>query len=329
MKKVLITGANGLLGINLCKELLFRGYNVYAVVSKASSAIYLKEIKEVNILISNILDKKKIEELTVGMDVVINCAANTSLYPPRSENVRKVNVEGVENLINACINNKVHRFIQVGSANSFGSGTRESLGNENERYKGRGYKLDYIDSKYEAQRKVLTAVKSKGLDAIVVNPTFMVGPNDAKPSSGALVLSISKREIPVYTLGGKNFVYVKDVAVGIANAITMGRKGECYILGNENLTYQEFFKITASLANVNMPKVKAPNFLVIGIGRVNSFFAKLFGYKISMSYEAMKLSTEEHYYSSEKAVKELLFPQTDIKIAIRESIEWFKKNNYY
>jgi len=328
MKKVLVTGASGFLGINLCMELLSRGYFVNAVVSKPESAKFLKDIEGINIAVSNILDAEKLKELSIGMDVVINCAANTALYPKRSENIRKVNITGVDNLINACLENKVGRFIQVGTANSFGSGTLDNLGAERNAYEGAKYELDYIDSKFKAQNNILKAVKDDGLDAVVVNPTFMIGPNDVKPSSGAMVLGIRNRKVPAYTSGGKNFVYVKDVAVGIANAIELGRKGECYILGSHNLKYQEFFEITAELANVKPPKIKLPNALALGFGRLNSGIAKLFNRHTAMSYEAMKLSTEIHYYSSDKAIKEINFPQTDIKIAVEEGLDWFKKHNY-
>ncbi len=328
MKKVLITGASGFLGTNLCIELVSRGYEVNAVVSKPESAKFLKNIEGVSISVSNILDAKKLKTLTVGMDVVINCAANTALYPTRSEKIRAVNITGVEHLIEACLENKVDRFIQVGTANSFGSGTLDNLGNESNPYEGARYGLDYIDSKYEAQNKILKAVKESGLDAVIVNPTFMIGPNDVKPSSGAMVLGIRDKKVPAYTSGGKNFVYVKDVTIGIANAIDLGKKGECYILGSHNLTYQAFFELTAKLAGVKPPKMKLPNAIALGFGRLNSGIAKLFNRPTAMSYEAMKLSTEIHYYSSDKAIRELNFPQTDIKIAVEEGLNWFKKHNY-
>ncbi|MBK9192635.1 MAG: hypothetical protein IPM77_14675 [Crocinitomicaceae bacterium] len=175
---------------------------------------------------------------------------------------------------------------------------------------------------------VLEAVKNNDLNAVVVHPTFMIGPYDSRPSSGEMILGVYKRKIPGYTLGGKNFVPVKDVAVGIANAIQMGKKGECYILGGENLTYYEAFNKMAAVLEVKPPRLKLPSDLVITLGWINSVMAKIFRYKPGLTYQLARLATGNHYYSSKKAIVELAFPQTPIENAIKECKEWFEQNGY-
>jgi len=179
-----------------------------------------------------------------------------------------------------------------------------------------------------AQELVLNAVKEKGLDAVVVNPTFMIGPYDATPSSGTMILKIYNNKVPGYTYGGKNFVAVKDVAVGISNAIAKGQKGECYILGNENLNYKEAFRKIAEVVGVRGPKRKVSTFLARFIGTLNGFGARIFKYKPGITYPIAVLGTEEHYYSSAKARKELELPETPIEFAIKECFDWFKANGY-
>mgnify|MGYP006096215845 FL=1 len=325
--KVLVTGPDGVLGSNLVRELLGRNYQVIAMSEdgKKSPTIDDLDITKVG---GNLLNPEEVELAMKGVDYVIHCAASTSMWPSRSEIVNKVNIKGTEFIINACIKNKVKRLIYIGTANSFGSGTKMEPGNEENEYQAEHYGLDYMDSKYKAQVLVRNAVKEKGLDAVLINPTFMIGPYDSKPSSGQMILSVCKGKVPGYTLGGKNFIAVKDVAVTVVNALTQGRKGECYIACNENLTYQEAFDKIAKTVGRKKIKRKLSTFSVRAFGKASSISAKIFRYTPQLTHELAILASEEHYYSGDKAKKELDMPQTPIEIAIKDCYQWFEKNGY-
>ena len=325
--KILVTGADGLLGSNLVRELLGRNYEVTALVQELKVYPTLANLP-IKMVIGDLLDPISIHKALNNMEIVIHCAANTSMFPPRQEIVNRVNLNGVETIISACKQNQVKRLIYVGTANSFGSGTQTNLGDETRAYNAEKYGLDYMDSKYKAQKLILEEVANGSLDAVIVNPTFMIGPYDSRPSSGEMLLSIYFKKVPGYTLGGKNFVAVKDVATAIANAITMGKKGECYILGNENLSYKEAFEKITTVLNVPSLKFKINTGLVRVYGNMNSFLGKILPYHPKVSRELAILASEEHYYSSDKARKELNMPQTPIEIAIADCFSWFKENNY-
>ena len=325
--KVLVTGPDGLLGSNLIRELLNRGYSVTAMMENDKKSLTIENLP-IQRIVANLLNTQDIINATVGVDIVIHCAASTSMFPARSEIINKVNIGGTQNIVDACKKNKVKRLIYVGTANSFGSGNLDNLGTEKNLYSSEHYGLDYMDSKYKAQLIVLENAKNGSLNAIVVNPTFMIGPFDSRPSSGEMLLSVYKRKIPGYTLGGKNFIAVKDVAVAITNAITNARNGECYILGNENLTYKQAFEKIAKTIGVNPPRIKFPTKAVLAFGKINSFLATTFKYTTKMPYELTLLSSEIHYYSSAKARDELGLPQTPIEVAIKDCFEWFLENGY-
>ena len=325
--KVLVTGPDGLLGSNLIRELLSRGYSVTAMTENDKKLPTIDDLP-IQRIIGNLLNPEEIINATVGIDTIIHCAASTSMFPARSEIINKVNIGGTQNIVDACKKNKVKRLIYVGTANSFGSGNLHNLGTEKNLYSSEHYGLDYMDSKYKAQLIVLENAKNGSLNAIVVNPTFMIGPFDSRPSSGEMLLSVYKRKIPGYTLGGKNFIAVKDVAVAITNAITNARNGECYILGNENLTYKQAFEKIAKTIGVNPPRIKFPTKAVLAFGKINSFLATTFKYTTKMPYELTLLSSEIHYYSSAKARDELGLPQTPIEVAIKDCFEWFLENGY-
>jgi dihydroflavonol-4-reductase len=222
----------------------------------------------------------------------------------------------------------VKRFIYVGTANSFRSGNKQNPGNELNEYGAGRYGLDYMDSKYKAQLIVLDKVQKEGLDAVVVNPTFMIGPYDSRPSSGEMIRGVYNKKVPGYPLGGKNYVSVKDVSVAISNAITKGKKGNCYILGNENLTYKEAFEKIARCTNSKAPRLKLSKSLIRTYGKGATIFAKIFNLNPKITHELAILASETHYYSAQKAVSELEMPQTPIEEAINECYNWFIENDY-
>jgi dihydroflavonol-4-reductase len=325
--KILVTGADGLLGSNLVRELLKRGHTIRAFVQpnrqqKTLEGLSLEKFP------SNLLHADEVLKSAEGCDAVIHCAASTSVWPTRSEIVNKVNIDGTQNIIRAVQKNNIQRMIYVGTANSFGFGSKENPGVEGNPYKSATYALDYMDSKYKAQQLILKEVKESKLPAVIVNPTFMFGPYDSNPSSGAMIVALYKGKVPGYTAGGRNYVCAKDAAVAIANALTKGRVGECYILGNQNLSYKEAFEKIASTIGVKPPKLPIPSVFAKLYGGIGTAVGKISGKAPAISYPLARIACDEHYFSPAKAVKELELPQTQIETGIRECFEWLQENNY-
>jgi len=325
--KVLVTGPDGVLGSNLIRELLKQDYLIRALIEEGKQPKTIESLP-IEYVSGNLLDPWRLIKVMKGIDIVIHCGALTHVFPARSNLVNEVNIKGTINIVEACKLQNIKRLIYVGTANSFSAGSKGRPGNELNHFSAGKYGLDYIDSKFKAQQIVLKAFENDGLDAVIVNPTFMIGPFDAKPSSGAMILNLCKNKVPGYTGGGKNFVAVKDVAIGVVNAITKGKSGECYILGNENLTFRQFFDKIAKTVHVNSPKVKLPFKVVVWYGWFNSKLATLLKYQPALTYELAVMSNEEHYYSPEKARRILGLPSTPIELAIKECYDWFIENGY-
>ena len=143
-----------------------------------------------------------------------------------------------------------------------------------------------------------------------------------------MILAVHKRKLPGYTTGGRNFAYVKDVATAIANALTMGNIGECYITGNSNLTYKEIFGIIAKITNSKHPKTKLLPFFVKAYGLLGTLSGKITGRAPAVSYPMASISCDKHFYSSQKAIEGLNLPQTNIELAIKEAFQWLVENKY-
>lgn len=325
--KVFITGADGVLGNNLVRILLERSCDIRVFIEEGRKAAYLEEL-DVEKYYGSILDYNGLQEAVQGCDIIIHAAAKTDTWPPRHLDYWKVNLEGTRNIIAAAREAGVKRLLHIGTANSFGPGDEKNPGDETRPYASGRYKLDYMSSKYAAQELVLDAVEKGGLDAVVLNPTFMIGPYDAKPSSGTMILAVNDGRMPGYPPGGRNFVYVKDVAVAIANAMEKGKNGECYILGNENLSYKQAFGKMAAALDVKAPARKIPRLLTLAYGGLLSTASSLFRFTPSVTYPLALISTEKHYYTSKKAVNELDMPQTPLEEALREAVAWFRDHGY-
>ncbi|MFT5166264.1 MAG: dihydroflavonol-4-reductase [Saprospiraceae bacterium] len=328
IKKVLITGADGLLGSNLVRELLARDYKVRVLLLPDSPSTTLDGL-DIERYTGNILQPDDLQKAMDGCGYLVHAAANTNIWPNRSSIVRKVNIEGTRNIAEAALKAGIKRMVYIGTANSFGFGPKDHPGDETQAYQSAKYGLDYQDSKYEAQQYLLKQHKENNLPAIIINPTFMLGPYDSKPSAGAMVLAIYNRKVPAFAPGGKNYIYVKDVAVAITNALDgKGRLGECYIAGNENLNFKEAFTKIATITGVKPPGFSLPGGILKLYGRLGSAMGAITGKAPTVSYPMTQISCDEHYFSAQKAVDELGLPQTDVGIAIKEAFNWFKENGY-
>lgn len=327
MKKVFVTGADGMLGSMICRYLLKEGYSVTAMTLPSSKFTTLDGLALEKVS-GNILDKSGLKGLMQGHQYVIHVAAMTNVWPRRIEHLRNVNISGTMNVKEIASELGMERMVYIGSASSFTPGTKENPGNEDSAFSWNKFGMDYIDSKYEAQQLLFKAFEEENFPVIVVNPTFMIGPYDSGPSSGAMLLNLYRKKVPGYSEGGKNFVYSGDVAQAVVNALSMGRLGQCYIAGNENLEFREFFQIASNVMERKFNLKKVPQFLILGIGAMNSGIARIRSKSPKISYGMASMASVSQYFSVEKARKELNLPQTPIETAIKESLQWFKDNGY-
>lgn len=327
-KKVLVTGATGLLGSNIAADLLDRGYEVRVLMRKSSNPIALQGL-DVEKSYGDIVDREAVLAAAKGCIAVIHSAANTSQWGPELAFHDAVNIQGTQNVLDAVKKWDMERFVHVSTANTFRPGSLAQPGDETGDFSYTVLRTDYIDTKNEAQQMVINAVKKDKIPAIIVNPTFMIGGRDAKPSSGKMVLYYLRTPVVMCPSGGKNFVPVRDAAAGAVNALDHGRLGECYLLAGANLNYQEFFKLIGEVSGRRKPSFNAPAGFLKTIGRTGDAISSLIGRKIPLSYANSALLTIDNYYTPKKAMDELNMPQTPLEEAIADAVSWFAANKYF
>lgn len=329
---VLVTGANGFLGRHLVAELLRRNYRVRALVRPAdqggNSALPPLSSLPVECWEGDISQPATVAGAADGCGAIIHAAALARVNPARDPAVWAANYSGTETMLDLARRAGVTRFVYVGTANVFGFGPLTQPGDETRPFAGQRYGLDYMDSKRAATELVHRAAIVENLPAVLVHPTFRLGPGDAKPTSNALLLELYRGRLPGYPAGGKNYVHVADVAVATVNALTRGRVGESYILGNQNLSYREAFQLIANTLGCRPPRWLIPPALTRLYGAAAGLTARLTGRPALVNPAMIAVANDGHYFSAQKAVAELALPQTPIQQAITEAFAWFKANHY-
>lgn len=326
-RTVLVTGAGGMLGSHIVEILLQQHYRVKAMVRSGSPALNLRGLP-VELYYGDIRDAAACAAAVSNCDMVIHAAASISTWPTRSKTLFEVNFKGTQNIVSAAITAGVQRFVHISSASSFGPGDPEHPATEETPFRGLRYRLDYIESKYAAHQYVMEMARTKGFPAIVICPTMMVGSRDVNLGSGQMIIAVITRKLHFISHGGKNFVYARDVAQAVVNALEHGSLGEAYITGNCNLTYREFFNMVGEIVKAPPPKLFIPDWLILTVGLFSSGLAMLFRFRPLLNYSQALISLDRHCYAPAKAIKELNMPQTDIKIAINAAYEWLKREKY-
>ena len=319
MKKVFITGISGLLGTNLAAELLDQGYFVNAIIRDANK--YIGENTSNLELIQMDLSGDYSNYLKEA-EIVIHVAAETSTNLTRYADYEKINYEATVRLFEEAKEHNVEQFIFISTANTIGYGSLKDLGTETDKIKKPFSTLFYAQSKQKAEQYVLK--NQQGINVKVLNPTFMIGPYDSKPSSGKIILMGLNKKIIFYPPGGKNFVPVKDVVSAIINSFRHGKSGEKYLISGNNLSYKEFFKKLREITEEKQLLIPIPMFVLMSVGFVGNLMRGL-NVKTSLSSSNMKALCVKNYYSNQKSIHELKITYSSLNYAIKEAVNYFEE----
>jgi dihydroflavonol-4-reductase len=304
--KVLVTGASGIIGSYLSRELTENGFLVRALLDPADESPALEGL-DVEQAAGDLLDPEWLQSSLNGVQAVFHCESSSVYWPPRSKQVISRNVAGTRNVLVTMAKAGVERLVHVGSAFSFGAGTVDEPGTEDTPYDGGRFNLACIDSMKIAQDVVLRYNESGKVLCLVLNPTLVVG------SAGWMInpLSVIARHLASgkssYPPGGINVVGAADVARAILKALGRGKSGNCYIIGAENLSYKELFEKMALALGVKAPTDPYGDLQFLTRGSIGSLLGKLRGKAPPLTLELARLGAASLYYSHDKAARELEF----------------------
>lgn len=318
--RVLLTGANGLLGHNIILRLLEGGHEINAIVRNAKSLVLSDE--RLKVFEGSFLDLSDLRKAAEGCDAVIHAAATTDMSLLHYSDFEKIIVHGSQTVIDVCNELGIKIVVYISSANTIGYGKAEKLATETEPMQSPFTESFYAKAKKQAEELFVGQSQRAESHVIIVNPTFMLGAYDTKPSSGAMLLAAHRKFVTVATKGGKNFVHVGDVAQAAVNALSMGRNGECYIAGNQNLTLRQLYQIQKKMSGYPKHILVLPTALAKCAGAFGDLL-RLCHIPVSFSSVNIRQLCIREYYSTQKAVEELKMPQTPVETAVADSLVWF------
>ncbi|HEV3025748.1 MAG TPA: NAD-dependent epimerase/dehydratase family protein [Pirellulales bacterium] len=317
----LVTGATGLVGNNVVRLLLERGSAVRVLARKGSDPRPLAAL-EVETAHGDVRDARCMRRACQDVSRVVHAAAVVHIGWSGWEQQRAVNVEGTRNVAVAA-REAGARLVHVSSVDALGYGTRAKPADEEAPVNGH-VACPYVVTKRAAEQVVLEQVEL-GLDAVIVNPVFMLGPWDWKPSSGRMLLAVARGKGLLAPPGGNDFCDVRDVAVGILAAAERGEPGRRYILGGEPLSYLEAWRMFASVSGARPPLAVVGRRLLRAAGVAGSLWGRIRRREPDVNSAATAMSMLEHHFQSARAVAELGYSPRPAREAAEAAWDWFRR----
>lgn len=329
MKKVfIVTGANGFLGNNIVRKLA-KDYEVRALVLPNDT---INSLEGVNCKIykGDVTKKETLEEIFDVKDssiYVIHCAAIVYIKAKYNPRVYDVNVNGTKNIIDKVLE-KEAKLVYVSSVHAIEEKPNNEVITEVDSFDPEKVVGLYAKTKAETAQYVLDMVKKKNLDAVIVHPSGIIGPNDYGNSHlTQLIVDFIKGRLTACVKGGYDFVDARDVADGIINACYKGKKGECYILSNRRFEIKELLDIISEVNNMKKIKTVLPMWFASSTASLAElYYTTLKQLPLYTKYSLYTLTSNSNF-SNEKAKRELGFTNRPMKETIKDTIKWLHDNH--
>jgi len=338
---IFVTGGTGMVGAHLIYDLVQKGEKVRALRRPGSSLQRIEKIfsfycadyelflQKIEWVEGDLLDKDGLRELLKGVDQIYHAAAIVSFDSHERDSIIHNNCEGTANLVDLALSMGIPRFCHVSSIAAIGSPPEGIEASEDHPWRNSRDHTAYSESKYLSEMEVWRAIL-QGLNAVIVNPSVIIGPGDWK-SGSSLVFSKIWHGLKFYTNGGTGFVDVRDVTSAMqllmANETWETVKNKRYILSAENLTFHQFFNQIADNLGVNRPRILAGKRLLKIAWRLFALIRLLTGIKPAITRETARSACKLTFYNGSKICMTIGFKYTPIEVSIREVSMIFLKDH--
>jgi len=237
-------------------------------------------------------------------------------------------VGGTRNILGAALDAGVEKVVYTSSVGTLGNPGDGRPGDETTPVSFADMVGDYKKSKFLAERAAEEFLP-KGLPLVIVNPSTPVGPRDIKPTpTGKIIVDFLNRKMPAYLDSGLNILDVEDCARGHIQAAQKGKVGEKYILGNQNLTLAEIFRLLSEVTGLKGPRVKLPYRPILWAAYLNQGISAVTGKEPLIPLAGVQMAAKFMFFDSAKAVRELGLPQRPVKESLERAVAWFRSHDY-
>ena len=327
-RMILVTGGTGLVGSHLILELLKKGEKVRATCRATSNRSILKKLTSFYKEYSDIrwenlswfevdlLDVPELEDAFEGVKTVYHCAAIVSFDPRTADKMLRENLETTANVVNLCLSNKVEKLVYVSSVAALGRKAENEPIDEKADWVESKNNSQYAKSKYRAELEVWRAVQ-EGLNAVVVNPSIILGPGNWKQGSAALFGLVAKG-FKYYTPGANAYVDVRDAVDIMIRLMNSDITEERFVVASENLRYKDFFELLAEALKVKSPSIKVSGVFSAIMWRLEWLRTRILGGKPLITRETAHTAGKTYFYDNSKVKARLNFQFRTIQESVRD-----------
>ena len=323
--KIFITGATGYIGNNLAKKLANDGNILHALCRNENTN--LLSHSNIKIFKGDITDRQSIEKAMQDCEQVYHLAAYARVWSKDPSIFYKLNVEGLKNVLDAARNFSIKKIVFTSTAGTLGpSGSRPVK--EDDKRIGEPF-TEYEVTKTQAEILCKEYCNKFGMHIVMVNPPRIYGHGIITESNAVT------RLIKLYMAGkwkiipgdGKrtgSYVYIDDVVNGHILAMQNGRSGERYILGGENVSYNNFFELLAKITGKKISLIKLPVSAMMLAGNAIQLYSKITGKPPLLTPPWIKKYHHNWSLSSDKAKQELGYTYISLEEGLRKTVDWLK-----
>ena len=324
--KIAVTGASGHLGANMVRALMDDGRDVRALVHIDHRALDELDVEKVQ---CDICDPVSLRRAFSGVDTVYHLAGYISLYMNEQHKLELINVAGTRNVVNVCLQNGVRRLIYFSSIHALEQRPFDTPVNESRPLVTARNCPPYDLSKASAELEIRKGIEN-GLNAIIVNPTAIIGPYDYRPSHfGDALLTLARGKFPALVNGGFDWVDARDVTAGAIQAEKKAPRGAKYLLSGHWKSVKELAELVEEITGIQTPRFVCPMWLApIGTPFFTGF-ARATGKRPLYTSVSLKALCSNHSISHQKATDELGYHTRPFRDTIIDTMHWFKENGYY
>ncbi|MEN8182251.1 MAG: NAD-dependent epimerase/dehydratase family protein [Myxococcota bacterium] len=325
----LVTGATGHVGSHVARELLEHDWSVRALVRPGADLRALDSIAEVGGCLERVpgdlLDPASLRRALDGIDVLFQAAAVYRYDLPAAE-LARVNVQGARNLLLAAEESSLSRVVFTSSSIAVGSGTLAEPADEDREFDLQHLGGAYVSTKREAEETAFS-FSERGLDLVVVNPSFVLGPGDFRGTpSTRLVARVLRGEVPGVPMQALSPVDVRDVARGHRLAAERGRPGARYLLAGQNVTVRQLFRLIEEASGVRAPRLPVPSWLARASAVAAEAWGRRRGKPSGLTRSEASLTARSFCFDSGRAERELGFVFRPARAVVAAAVSWCRES---
>lgn len=324
----LVTGATGFVGSAIARKLLADGQAVRALVRPGADLANIKGL-EIDCVIGDLTDPASLRRACKGCAALFHVAADYRLWIPKPETIYRANVEGTRDLLRIGAEAGIARTVFTSSVATIAVRADSTPAVEDDPVSLTDMIGHYKRSKFLAEQVVVELVRSQGLDVVIVNPSAPIGPRDIKPTpTGRILVDFLTGRMPAYVETGLNLVHVDDCAAGHLQAFRLGKAGQRYILGGEDMTLHQMLLRLSALSGVPVPSIRLPHSLVMPFAYAAEWWAQFSGAEPRVTVDGVRMARKLMYFSSAKAERELGYRSRPATEALADALQWFQAHGY-